>query len=100
MKEDKEIKVQINEYHQLLAELKAENIILRDVFVADALVEKLPDSWNDYKQQLKHKHKKMFLNNLIRHIIIEDTCRKECGAARARALESRENLIQNNTRKQ
>lgn len=100
MKEDKEIKVQINEYHQLIEELKAENIILPDVFVAGALVEKLPDSWNDYKQQLKHKHKQMSLNDLIVHIIIEDTSRKECGAARAKALESRANLIQNNARKQ
>lgn len=54
--EDKEIKAQINEYHKLLEELKAKKIDLPDVFVAGALVEKLLSSWNDYKQQLKHKH--------------------------------------------
>ena len=79
--------------------MKAENIQLPDAFVAGALVEKLPNSWTDYKQQLKHKHKQMSLNDLIKHIIIEDISRKECEVARGKALESRANLIQNNARK-
>ncbi|GAU47270.1 hypothetical protein TSUD_280930 [Trifolium subterraneum] len=99
MVEDKEIKAQINEYHKLLEELKAEKIDLPDVFVAGALVEKLPSSWNDYKQQLKHKHTQMSLADLIKHVIIEDASRKECDAARAKALESRANLIQSNAYK-
>ncbi|PNX61015.1 gag-pol polyprotein, partial [Trifolium pratense] len=96
---DKEIKAQINEYHKLLEELKAEKIDLPDVFVAGALMEKLPSSWNDYKQQLKHKHTQMSLADLIKHVIIEDTSRKECDAARAKTFESRANLIQNNAHK-
>ncbi|GAU34576.1 hypothetical protein TSUD_29220 [Trifolium subterraneum] len=99
MVEDKEIKAQINEYHKFLEELKAEKIDLPDVFVAGALVEKLPSSWNDYKQQLKHKHTQMSLVDLIKHVIIEDASRKECDAARAKALESRANLIQSNAHK-
>jgi uncharacterized protein YukE len=99
MVEDKEIKAQINEYHKLLEELKAEKINLPDVFVVGALVEKFPSSWKDYKQQLKHKHTQMSLADLIKHIIIEDTNRKECDVARAKALESQANLIQNNARK-
>jgi hypothetical protein len=39
MVKDKEIKAQINEYHKLLEELKAEKINLPDVFVVGALVE-------------------------------------------------------------
>jgi benzoyl-CoA reductase/2-hydroxyglutaryl-CoA dehydratase subunit BcrC/BadD/HgdB len=100
MVEDKEIKAQINEYHKLLEELNGEKIDLPDVFVAGALVEKLSSSWNDYKQQLKHKHVLMSLADIIKHIIIEDTSRKECDTARAKALESRANLVQNNARKQ
>jgi hypothetical protein len=46
---------------QTLEELKVEKIDLTDVFVAGALVEKLPSPWNDYKQQLKHKHTHMSL---------------------------------------
>ncbi|PNY07541.1 hypothetical protein L195_g004040 [Trifolium pratense] len=77
---NKEIKAQINEYHKLLEELKAKKINLPE-FVVGTLVEKLPSSWNDYKQQLKHKHGQMSLADLIKHIIIEDTNKKECDAA-------------------
>jgi hypothetical protein len=62
MVEDKVIdEAQINEYHKLLEDLKAQKIDLPDVFVAGALVEKLLSSSNDYKLQLKHKHTQMSL---------------------------------------
>ncbi|MCI74228.1 hypothetical protein A2U01_0095492, partial [Trifolium medium] len=55
MVEDKDITAQINEYHKVLEDLKAENITLPDAFVAGILIEKLPQSWKEYKNQLKHK---------------------------------------------
>ena len=58
------------------------------------LIEKLPDSWKYYKQQLKHNNKQMSLVELIKHIIIEDIGRKEIEEARAKALASRTNLLQ------
>ena len=57
MSEDKDIKMQINDYHKLLEELKVENITLPEQFVAGILIEKLTESWKDYKNQLKHKEK-------------------------------------------
>jgi len=57
MIEGKYIKIQINEYHKLLEDIKAQNIILPDEFILELLIEKIPSSWTDYKQQLKHKHK-------------------------------------------
>ena len=53
MVDNKDIELQINEYHKLLEELKAEKIKLPEQFVAELLIEKLPNSWSDYKQQLK-----------------------------------------------
>ena len=50
-----DIKLQINEYHKLLEELRAEKIELPKQFVVGLLIEKLLDSWSDYKQQLKRK---------------------------------------------
>jgi len=61
MIEDKDIKIQINEYHKLLEDIKAENIIFPDEFVSELLIKELPSSWTDYKQQLKHQHMKMLL---------------------------------------
>ena len=46
---DKDIKVQVNEYHKLLEDLRAENINLQEDFTAGVLIKKLPNSWNDYK---------------------------------------------------
>jgi len=70
MVDNKNIKTHINEYHRLLEDMKAENINLLERFVAGTLNKKLPNSWSDYKQQLKHKHIKLSLIDLITHIII------------------------------
>jgi len=94
MIEDKDIKIQINEYHKLLEDIKVENIVLPDEFILEFLIEKLPQSWINYKQQLKHRHRQMSLPNLITHIIIEDTNRKECAAVRAKALSAKANMIE------
>jgi len=57
MIKDKDIKIQINKYHKLLEDIKVESITLLDEFVLELLIEKLMQSWTDYKQHLKHKHK-------------------------------------------
>ena len=45
---NKDIKLQINEYHKLLEDLWAEKIELLEQFVDGLLIEKLPDLWSDY----------------------------------------------------
>ncbi|XP_054813466.1 uncharacterized protein LOC129314121 [Prosopis cineraria] len=94
MTENKDVKEQINEYHKLLEELHAENINLLDEFVAGILIEKLPESWFDYKQQLKHKQKQLSLTDSITHIIIEDTNCKAIRVARIREMTSKANLVE------
>jgi len=94
MIEDKDIKIQINEYHKLLEDIKAENIVLPDEFVSELLIEKLSSSWTDYKQQLKHRHKKMLLQELITHIIVEDTNMQECATAKVKALSTKANIVE------
>ena len=58
MSAEKDISSQIHEYHVLIDDLKNENITPPGAFVAGALIEKLPDSWKDYKKELKHKENK------------------------------------------
>ena len=45
--DNKDIKLQINEYHKFLEELRPEKIELPKLFVAGLLIEKLFDSWSD-----------------------------------------------------
>jgi len=42
MIEDRDIKIQINEYQKLLEDIKAKNIALLDEFVSELLIEKFP----------------------------------------------------------
>ena len=79
---------------QLLEDLKTENISIPDKFLSELLIEKLLESWTEYKQQLKHRHKQMSLSDLIIHIIIEDTNRKESVAARTKAMSAKANTVQ------
>lgn len=50
MTDEKDVKVQVNEFHKLVKDLKLKKIILLEQFVAGILIEKLPESSNDYKQ--------------------------------------------------
>ncbi|WRX23638.1 hypothetical protein QQP08_016125 [Theobroma cacao] len=94
MTDDKDIKSQINKYHKLVDDLKVEKINLQEEFIARLLIEKLLESWNGYKQQLKHNEKQLSLANLIVHIIIEDTTRKEIKASKAKEVVTKANLVQ------
>ena len=42
MAENKDIKVQINEYYNLIEDLKGKNFNLQEEFMAGLLIEKLP----------------------------------------------------------
>ena len=97
MTEDKEIKVQINEFQKLVEDLKAEEIELPEKFVAGILIEKLPESWSDYKNNLKHKHKILTLEELVTHILIEDANKKESRVAKAKEMALKANLVQGNS---
>ncbi|XP_019260300.1 PREDICTED: uncharacterized protein LOC109238322 [Nicotiana attenuata] len=99
MRDDKEMNVQINEFQKLLEDLKAEGMSLPEKFAAGVLIEKLPDSWSDYKKNLKHKQKYFTIEEIVTHILIEDSNRKESVKARMTALKA--NLVQssNNNRK-
>jgi len=49
MIKDKDINIQISKYHALLEDIKAKNITLPNEFVSELLIEKLPQSCNDYR---------------------------------------------------
>ena len=99
MVDNKDIELLINEYDKLLEKLKAEKIKLPEQFVSGLLIEKLPDSWSDYKQQLKHKHKQLSLADMITHIIIEDTNLKEKKATKEKQMTTKENLVKTNLKR-
>ena len=40
-------------------------MVVNEVFQGAAIIEKLPPSWNDFKNYLKHKHKEINLEDLV-----------------------------------
>ena len=67
---------QVQEFQMIIHGLVAEGMILPDNFVRCILIEKLPPSWKEFKHYLKHKRKKMSLEDLILKLRIEADVRK------------------------
>ncbi|KAK3004008.1 hypothetical protein RJ639_017895 [Escallonia herrerae] len=93
MLEEKDVSSQIHEFHLVVAELTKEGMPLPEPFETGSLIEKLHDSWSDYKSMMKHKRKDMTLEDVIMHIRIEEKNRSREKAAKAKEFTSKENLI-------
>ncbi|GJR07823.1 pol polyprotein [Tanacetum coccineum] len=57
---------------QILIHVHAEGMTVSETFQVAAIIEKLPPSWVDFKNYLKHKRKEMSVEDLIVHLYIED----------------------------
>ena len=97
MVEDKDVSSQIHIFHVLIDDLKNENIILPDAFIAGSLIEKLPESWKDYKYSLKHKRKSLSLEEVIVHIRIEEQNRARRKIEKHKEMTAKAILIENQT---
>ncbi|XP_031268527.1 uncharacterized protein LOC116126971 [Pistacia vera] len=95
MVEEKEVFMQVHDHHLLINDLKNEEIILPETFVGGCLIEKLPDSWRDYKNSMKHKLKQVSLEDMIVHIRIEETNRLRDKVDTAKELTSKANVVEN-----
>ena len=67
----------------LINDLVTEDKKLPKPFIAGYLTETLPYSWKDYKNSMKHKRKRMFLEDVIIHIRIEEQNKTRYKAERA-----------------
>jgi len=48
--EDKEVKIQTDEFYKILKGIKVENIFLHDEFLSELMIGKLVQSWINYHQ--------------------------------------------------
>ncbi|KAK3001526.1 hypothetical protein RJ639_020285 [Escallonia herrerae] len=94
MSEEKDVSSQIHESHLVVAKLTKEGMPLPEPFVTGSLIEKLPESWSDYKSMMKHKRKDMTLEDVIVHIRIEKKNRSREKAAQAKEFALKANLIE------
>ena len=72
MVDSKTVISQVQEFQVILHEIHAEGMQLSETFQVAAMIEKLPPSWKDFKNYLKHKRKEMNLEDLIVRLRIEE----------------------------
>lgn len=68
MIEDKSVSTQIHKFQNLVTQFKADGIPQAEKFMAGVLLEKLPQSWKDYQNNMRRKRKNFPLKELIIHI--------------------------------
>lgn len=71
----------------LVAKVLTEGMKMCEILQANVVIEKLPESWNNYHNHMKHMKKDMTLDELIGHMKIEEANRlKESVAPTANNL--------------
>ncbi|XP_070017891.1 uncharacterized protein [Nicotiana sylvestris] len=63
---------QVQELQLIFHDLITERMVVNEAFQVSAMTKKLPPSWRDFKNYLKHKRKEMKLGDLVIHINIEE----------------------------
>ncbi|KAK1419831.1 hypothetical protein QVD17_29199 [Tagetes erecta] len=72
MVDTKTVISQVQELQIILSDILAEGMVLSETFQVAAMVEKLPPSWVDFKNYLKHKRKEMTVDELVVRLRIEE----------------------------
>ena len=98
MVDSKPIMDQVHVYENLVTEILAEGMKMCEILQANVLIEKLPDSWSDYRNHLKHKKRDLTLEELVSHMKIEEANRlKDVSIKPKNELASKANLVESNS---
>nr|GEU80219.1 Pol polyprotein [Tanacetum cinerariifolium] len=63
---------QVQDLHVLIHDIHAEGMTLSETFQVAAIIEKLPPSWVDFRNYVKHKRKEMSVEDLVVRLRIEE----------------------------
>ena len=66
MVDSKTVASQVQELQVMIHEIHAEGMVLGESFQVVAVIEKLPLTWKDFKNYLKHKRKEMSIEDSVR----------------------------------
>ncbi|GJX45233.1 retrovirus-related pol polyprotein from transposon TNT 1-94 [Tanacetum coccineum] len=72
MVDSKSVVSQVQDLQVLLHDIHAEGMTLSETFQVAAIIEKLPPSWVEFKNYLKHKRKEMSVEDLVVRLRIEE----------------------------
>ncbi|XP_070055063.1 uncharacterized protein [Nicotiana tomentosiformis] len=70
--DSKTIGIQVQELQLIFHDLIVEGMVVNEAFKVAAMIEKLPPSWRNFKNYLKHKRKEMKFEDLMIRLKIEE----------------------------
>ncbi|MBM1124204.1 hypothetical protein JQN44_27390, partial [Klebsiella pneumoniae] len=76
MVDEKSVIEQVEELQLIYHKLDAKGLVINEHFQVAIMIEKLPPSWKDFKNYLKHKRKAMSLEDLIQRLRVEQDNRR------------------------
>ena len=62
---------QVQEFQLILHDIHAAGMLLSESFQVAIIIEKLPPSWKDFKNYVKHKYKKIRIEDIIPRLRIK-----------------------------
>ncbi|XP_062106790.1 uncharacterized protein LOC133818099 [Humulus lupulus] len=77
MADDKSVEAQSHEIQKIALEIISEGMTLDEQFQVAILIDKLPPTWKDFKNVLRHKTKEFSLESLITRPCIKEESRKQ-----------------------
>nr|KAJ0207727.1 hypothetical protein LSAT_V11C500270100 [Lactuca sativa] len=75
MADDKSIMEQVHELQVMVNKLKALSISIPELFQVGVIIAKLPPSWKDFSKRMMHKSEEYSLDDLMKHLHIEEETR-------------------------
>ena len=94
MVDEKPIMDQIYEYENLVTEVLSEGMKMCEILQANVLLEKFPPTWSEYRNHLKHKKKDLTLQELIRHMRMEEANRLKDKETSLSSISVKANLVE------
>ena len=76
MVDNKPILEQVHEFQIIVNKLRVLKIVLLETFQVGAIIAKLPLSWKDFAKKLIHKSEDVFLDQIQKHLHIEEEAQK------------------------
>ncbi|KAK3000695.1 hypothetical protein RJ639_020984 [Escallonia herrerae] len=75
MTDDRPVSVQVREFQLIANDIRAAGMVLDENFHVGVIVAKLPPTWKEYRNKLKHKKEDLSLDQLMQHLHIEEETR-------------------------